>query len=273
MASTCSNEKCNAHCHQVCNGWSTSQTHHAKNSGHSITWKCPQYGTGITKIIMPPAPVYVLPSCPSAVGKSCSVCKTFIRTHYADLDYHCANPSWDVCHLAATYSRFVNPRGSARACALSTKVWHCNLHSSPSATSHLSLSPDNSPPRPTPQSLKSLLNQDLSLADAKSSKEKCAKSLLLYVLTLSQWGAVYAPRDSMRNAALDRKLTRDNHWKCKKCTNIQQNRTSESINRQLPGSTNSSPSKPVPTTSWNKLKIYQWNADGIRPKFIELCDC
>ena len=31
-------------------------------------------------------------------------------------------------------------------------------------------------------------------------------ALLLYVLTLSQWGAVYVPRDSIRNAALDRKL-------------------------------------------------------------------
>ena len=66
--------------------------------------------------------------------------------------------------------------------------------------------------------------------------------------------------------------TRDNYWKCDKCTNIQRNRTSEPTNHQLPGSTYSSPSQPVPTTSCNKLKIYQWNADGIRPKFIELRD-
>ena len=26
----------------------------------------------------------------------------------------------------------------------------------------------------------------------------------------------------------------------------------------------------MPTTSRKKLKIFQWNADGIRPKFIEL---
>ena len=65
---------------------------------------------------------------------------------------------------------------------------------------------------------------------------------------------------------------RDNHWKCGKCTNIQQNHTSESTNLLLPGSSNSLPSQPVPTTLQNKLKIYQWNADGIRPKFIELCD-
>ena len=64
----------------------------------------------------------------------------------------------------------------------------------------------------------------------------------------------------------------DIHRKCEKCTNIQQNRTYQSTNRLLRGSTNSLPSKPVPATSWNKLKIYQWNGDGIRPNFIELCD-
>ena len=66
--------------------------------------------------------------------------------------------------------------------------------------------------------------------------------------------------------------TCDNFGKCGKCTNIQQNRTSESTNRVVPGSTNSLPSQPVPTTSRSKLKIYQWNADRIRPKFIELRD-
>ena len=66
--------------------------------------------------------------------------------------------------------------------------------------------------------------------------------------------------------------TRDNLSKCGKCTNIQQNRTSESTNRVLPGPTNSLPSQPVPSTSWNKLQIYQWNADGICSKLLELRD-
>ena len=47
---------------------------------------------------------------------------------------------------------------------------------------------------------------------------------------------------------------------------------SESTNCELPGCTNSLPSQPVPTASENKLKIYQWNVDGIRPKFLELRD-
>ena len=66
--------------------------------------------------------------------------------------------------------------------------------------------------------------------------------------------------------------TGENLWKCGKCTNIQQNRTSQSTYRVLPGSTNSLHSQPVPTTLRNKLKIYQWNAHGIRPKLIELRD-
>ena len=45
---------------------------------------------------------------------------------------------------------------------------------------------------------------------------------------------------------------------------------SESTNLVLPGPTNSLPSQPVPSTTRNKLKIYQWNADGICPKLLEL---
>ena len=77
VAPTCSEENCNARCHQACNGLS-------KDSGRSITWKCPQHGTGITEIIIPPAPVYEQPNRPPAVGKSCSVCKNRIRTRCAD---------------------------------------------------------------------------------------------------------------------------------------------------------------------------------------------
>ena len=39
-----------------------------------------------------------------------------LQAKYADLAYHCANPSCDnFCHLAATCSGFVNPRRNARA--------------------------------------------------------------------------------------------------------------------------------------------------------------
>ena len=36
---TCSDKNCNARCHQICSSLSHSQTCHAKNCGHSITWK------------------------------------------------------------------------------------------------------------------------------------------------------------------------------------------------------------------------------------------
>ena len=120
---------------------SISETRHAKNSCCSITWKCPQHGTETAKIIIPPAPVYELPNRPSAVGKSCSICKHPFCTCYANLVYHCVNPSCDVCHLAATCSGFLNPRQTSRVHALSTQIWHCHLHSSPSATTHPSTPP------------------------------------------------------------------------------------------------------------------------------------
>ena len=73
MAPSCFDKNCNARCHQACNGLSISQTRHAKDSGRSITWKCPQHGTEIAEIIMLPVPVYVLPNRPSAVRKPCVV--------------------------------------------------------------------------------------------------------------------------------------------------------------------------------------------------------
>ena len=129
------------------------------------------------------------------------------------------------------------------------------------------------PPHPTPPSLTSLLNQGLSLADAKNSKEKCAKcSAALHSNTGPVRCSVCSKGFHQKCSTGPKASTRDNLWKCGKCTNIQQNRMSESKNCVLPGSTNSLPSQPVPTTSRNKLKIYQWNADDIRPKLLELHD-
>ena len=41
---------------------------------------------------------------------------------------------------------------------------------------------------------------------------------------------------------------------------------------QLPATTNTIPSQPLPTQLRDKLTIIQWNADGIRPKLLELRD-
>ena len=137
IAPTCSNENCSARCHQACNGLSIGQTPHAKDSGCSIIWKYPQHGSGIAEVITPPAPVYEQPNRPSAVGKSCSVCMNPIRTRYADLAYHCANPyCGNVCHLEATCSRFVYPRGNASprvfppefGTVISSQQFHQQLH-------------------------------------------------------------------------------------------------------------------------------------------------
>ena len=66
--------------------------------------------------------------------------------------------------------------------------------------------------------------------------------------------------------------SREDQWICEKSPKLQQNRLTASTNCQLPGRTNSTPSQPQPVTFRNKLKIYQWNAEGIRPKFLKLRD-
>ena len=66
--------------------------------------------------------------------------------------------------------------------------------------------------------------------------------------------------------------TRDDQWKCEKCTKLQQTHLVASTNYQPPGRTNSTPSQPLSVAFQNKLKIYQWNSDGILPKFVELRD-
>ena len=231
MAPTCSNENCSARCHQACNGLSISQTRHAKDCGCSIIWKCPHHASGIAEVITPPAPVYEQPNRPSAIEKSCSVCMNPIRTRYADLAYHWANSSCgNVYHLLATCSGFVYPRGNARPHAFSTRIWHCHLHSATplapplSAMPHPSSLANNSPPRPTPSSLTSLLNQGLFLADAKNSKEKCAKcSAALRSNTVPVRCSVCSKRFHQKCSTGPKASTRDNLWKCRKCTNIQQN--------------------------------------------------
>ena len=113
--------------------------------------------------------MYELPNLPSAAGKLCSVCKCPSRSRYVNLAYYCADTSCDnVCHLAATCSSFVNPRGPMRARILSTGIWHCHLHSSP-ASGHSSTQ-TVTPLHPTPPSLNSILNQGMYLVDAKNFK-------------------------------------------------------------------------------------------------------
>ena len=108
----------------------------------------------------------------------------------------------------------------------------------------------------------------MSLADAKSSKEKCAK---YFLALLSKTVSVKCNTCNFQQKCSSgpKVSTRDNQWKCEKCTKLQQNCLATS-NCQLPSPANSTPSQPQPVTFRNKLKIYQWNADSICPKFLEL---
>ena len=113
----------------------------------------------------------------------------------------------------------------------------------------------------------------MSLADAKNSKEKCPKcsaALRSHIVPVryNECQNGFHQKCSTGPKA----STRDNQWKCEKCTKLQQNRLTASTNCQLPGPTNSTPSQPLPIAFQNKLKIHQWNADGIHAKFVEFRD-
>ena len=156
---------------------------------------------------------------------------------------------------------------------LSTRIWKCHLHSSPTASGHSFAQPVTSPSRPTPPSLNSLLNQDMPPADHKNFEKKCATCLaVLHSNTVSVRYNVCKKYFHQKCSTGPRALTRDNLWNCDKCSKLQQNLSTTSTNCQVPGPTNSTPSQPLPLAVCNKLKVYQWNADGIRPKFLELRD-
>ena len=110
-------------------------------------------------------------------------------------------------------------------------------------------------------------------ADHKNFEKKCATCLaVLHSNTVSVRYNVCKKYFHQKCSTGPRALTRDNLWNCDKCSKLQQNLSTTSTNCQVPGPTNSTPSQPLPLAVCNKLKVYQWNADGIRPKFLELRD-
>ena len=153
----------------------------------------------------------------------------------------------------------------------SIPIWHCHLYSSATANGHSSFQPDTFC-TPHTSVIKLTLESRYVSSWRKKLKKTVLSVLLLCVLTLSQWDAKYLERASIRKYSTGPKASNhDDQWKCEKCTKLLQNRLVVPTNSQLPGPTISTP-QPLPVAFWNKFKIYQWNADGICPKFIELCD-
>ena len=185
-----------------------------------MTWKCLQHDTGITEIFIPLPPVYELPSHLSAAGKMCSVFNNPIRSRYADRACHCEYPSRDnVCHLSATCSGFENPRRNTRE--RSTRIWRSNIHSSTTTSGHSSTQPVTSCAHPTLPSLNSLLNQGMSPADAKSSKEKCAKFFAALRSNIVPVRCNACNKGFYQKCSTGPKAsTRDDQWKCEKCTKL-----------------------------------------------------
>ena len=128
-----------------------------------------------------------------------------------------------------------------------------------------------SAPPPT-TSLRSLLNQGLSLTEAKDIKEKCGKC------SATLWSNTVPVRCNRCNKGYCQKCStvpkawsHDISWNCDKCAKILQQSSSVKIT-QLPAPTNTIPSLQLPAQSWDKLTIIQWNVDGICLKLLELHD-
>ena len=72
------------------------------------------------------------------------------------------------------------PRGEARQSELATRIWKCHLHTYTVVKTHVDQHHQQQqqlqqPASQPPPSLRSLLNQGLSLAEANDIKEKCGK--------------------------------------------------------------------------------------------------
>ena len=154
---------------------------------------------------------------------------------------NCEDPSLDnVCHLSATCSGFINPKRTTKACLLSTPIWHCHLHSTLTANGLSSIQPDTFP---TPSSLNSLLNHGMSLADAKKSRQKCAKCFAVLCSKTVPVRCNVCKKGFHQKCSNGLKASSCyDQWKCEKCTKLQQNRLAASANSQLPSPANSIPS-------------------------------
>ena len=153
----------------------------------------------------------------------------------------------------------------------SIPIWHCHLYSSATANGHSSFQPDTFC---TPHT--SVIKLTLESRYVSSWRKKLKKTAKCFAALRSNTVPV---RRKISRKGFHQKCStspkasnHDDQWKCEKCTKLQQNRLVAPTNCQLPGPTISTPSQPLPVAFWNKFKIYQGNADGICPKFIELRD-
>ena len=113
----------------------------------------------------------------------------------------------------------------------------------------------------------------MSLEKPRKFKEKCAKcSAALRSNTVSARYIVCNKGLYPKCISVPKALNLNDQWKCGTCTKPSQKLQARSNVYQLPGSTNSILCQPQRAASWNKLKTYQWNADGIYLKFPELRD-
>ena len=127
----------------------------------------------------------------------------------------------------------------------------------------------NKPAAPPPSSLRFLLNQGLSLAEAKDIKEKCGKFSTTLQSNTAPVRYNRCNKGYHQKCKTGPKATFCNiNWNCNKFAKILQQSSSANIT-QLPAFTNVIPSQQLPAQSSGKLTIIRCNANGICPKLIK----
>ena len=138
-----------------------------------VTWMCPAHGSGIatvTKITKEPTqattrvdPVFIR-------DRHCDACGKLIDKNQIQTAFQCHEEDCrKVCHLGPACSKKRRAQGSQKARRY-LEVWWCREHNPapPGEVQQQELAVPAPPP-----SLESLVQSGLSMAEARSRKEKC----------------------------------------------------------------------------------------------------
>ena len=173
-AHSCAAEDCSALCHAKCDGLSKSSSFKARSDpDYMVTWMCPAHGSGIatvTKITKEPTQATTRVDPVLIRDRHCDACGKLIDKNHIQTAFQCHEEDClKVCHLGPACSKKRRAQGSQKARRY-LEVWWCREHN-PAPPGEVQQQ-DLAVPAPPP-SLESLVQSGLSMAEARSIKEKC----------------------------------------------------------------------------------------------------
>ena len=186
--------------------------------------------------------------------------KNAVDTFKSDWVLNTPLSNTNVCHLILTCSRFPILHGEARQQELATWIWKCHLHISmvvntPVSQHEQQQLQQQAAPQPPP-SLRSLVSQGLSLAEAKNIKENCGKCSVTLWSNTVHVSCYHCNKGHHQKCSTGPKgLPCDIDWNCNKCAKILQQSSSANI-PQPPAPNNTTPSQKLP--GLGKLHARWW---------------